>query len=179
MAAAGTGNRSQRWSFVKFLRTIRFDASDDHVFERSAPSDEWAVPGGFQFADQPVENLSGKARQAFANGFFSLGSFGHATLVSVADIDSDELDRLTMGLATFFIEQFGAPDEQSAMNVAQDEIGFVTEMCSDLPINTLLALSRSVDEAGAIKESFRTLDPPTGAPHARVWDVVEDANDAP
>lgn len=164
---------------MKFLRTIRFDASDDHVFERAAPSDEWAVPGGFLFADHQLDTLSGKAKQAFANGFFSIESGGHATLVSVADIGLDELDDLTKGLARLFVEQFGAPDEQSAMNVADDEIGFVTEMCSDLPINTLLALSRSPDENGGIKESFRTLDPPAGAPHARIWDVVEDTTDAP
>lgn len=164
---------------MKFLRTIRFDASDDHVFERAAPSDEWAVPGGFLFADQPVDALSGKAKQAFANGFFSPRSAGHATLVSVADIRQDELDDLTHTLATLFVERFGAPDEQSALNVAHDEIGFVTDLCEDLPINTLLALSRSPDDKGGIRERFRTLDPPTGAPHARIWDIVEDTNDAP
>lgn len=164
---------------MKFLRTIRFDASDDHVFERAAPSDEWAVPGGFLFCEQDPDTLSGKAKQAFANGFFSPRSTGHATLVSVADIGEDELDDLTQVLATLFVERFGAPDEQSALNVAHDEIGFVTEMCADLPINTLLALSRSQDDNGGVKERFRTLDPPADAPHARIWDVVEDLNDAP
>jgi hypothetical protein len=35
---------------VKFLRTIRFDASDDHVFDRAAEPGEWAVSGAFEFA---------------------------------------------------------------------------------------------------------------------------------
>lgn len=162
---------------MKFLRTIRFDASDDHVFERAALSDEWAVPGGFLFSPDNVETLTGKTRQAFANGFLGLGSIGHATLVSVADINEQELDDVTRALAKLFMERFGAPDEQSAMNVAHDEIGFVTDMCAELPINTLLALTRSVGDQDGVRESFRTIDAPSGTPHARVWDVVEDEQD--
>jgi len=164
---------------LKFLRTIRFDASDDHVFEKAASSDEWAVPGGFLFTDLDPETLTGKARQAFANGFFSLQSGGHATLVSVGEIDEDEVERLTLALAGFFMERFGAPDEDSALNVAQDEIGYVLDLCADLPVNTLLALSREMGDPGRITERFRTIDPPSGTPHARIWDVVEDPADAP
>ncbi|MGI9386569.1 MAG: DUF6505 family protein, partial [Methyloligellaceae bacterium] len=36
---------------MKFLRTIRFDESDDHVFDRAAAPDEWAVSGAFAFAE--------------------------------------------------------------------------------------------------------------------------------
>ena len=35
---------------MKFLRTIRFDMSDDAVFERAAPPEEWAVSGAFAFS---------------------------------------------------------------------------------------------------------------------------------
>lgn len=164
---------------MKFFRTIRFDSSDEHVFERAALSDEWAIPGGFLFSRQDPAALTGKARQAFANGFLSLASGGHATLVSVADIRNDERESLTAGLAKLFVDQFGAPDEQSAANAAAEEIGFVTDMCAGLPINTLMALSRAVDEAGEIRETFRIIEPPSGTPHTRIWDVVEDTADVP
>ncbi len=164
---------------MKFLRTIRFDSSDDHVFERAAAADEWAIPGGFLFAGSDPENLTGKARQAFANGFVGMASFGHSTLVSVAEIDEVETEDLVRSLAGVFRQRFGAPDDDSATNAAHDEIGFVLDLCADLPINTLLALTRSLDEAGGIREKFRTLEAPTGMPHARIWDVVEEPGDAP
>ena len=39
----------------KFLRTIRFDASDDRVFARAAAAGEWAVSGAFAFAEELAE----------------------------------------------------------------------------------------------------------------------------
>ncbi|MEE4238335.1 MAG: DUF6505 family protein, partial [Anderseniella sp.] len=52
---------------MKVLRTIRFDASDDHVFVNPAKPDEIAVSGAFAFAGIGPEEIRGKTRQAFAN----------------------------------------------------------------------------------------------------------------
>ena len=61
---------------MKLLRTIRLDASDTFVFERAAKPAEWAIPGGFMFADRDPRTLAGRDRQAFRAGFLGLGSFG-------------------------------------------------------------------------------------------------------
>ena len=36
---------------MRLARTLRFDESDERVFERAAEPDEWAVSGAFEFSD--------------------------------------------------------------------------------------------------------------------------------
>ncbi len=158
---------------MKLMRTLRFDASDDHVFEQAAGPDEWAVPGAFAFATLDETRLVGKTRQAFANGFLSLESFGWATFVSVAEVTEPEHDRLADRLAQHFLERYGAPDQAAAMAAARDEIAFALDICA-APVNTVLAVSRRFDDDDQIHETFRTVPAPTADLHARIWDVVEE-----
>ena len=67
---------------MKLARTIRLDESDDNVFDHPANAGEWAISGGFEFSNWSEENLNGKPRQAFSNGWLSLESFGRATCVA-------------------------------------------------------------------------------------------------
>ncbi len=159
---------------AKLLRTIRFDASDSHVFEKAAGPDEWAVSGAFAFSalsEPPI----GKPRQAFANGFLSLESFGRATFVSVADCPAAELARLKERLAQHFVETYGAPDVASALPAAEEEIAFACDLCREASINQLFTVSRRFDETGALRESFRVVEPPGEQPHAKVWEIIGDA----
>ncbi|MGH6905252.1 MAG: DUF6505 family protein, partial [Geminicoccaceae bacterium] len=43
---------------LRFPRTIRFDASDESVFECAAAAGEWAVSGAFAFADVDPARLA-------------------------------------------------------------------------------------------------------------------------
>jgi hypothetical protein len=158
---------------MKLLRTIRFDSSDDRVYECAAGPDEWAVSGGFAFAGLTAPP-TGKQRQAFTNGFLSLEGFGRSTFVSVAQIEEPEVARLTEALAGHFVSDYGAPGMAAAGPVAQDEIGFVLDLCRDAPVNTVLAVRRSFDEEGQIREEFRSVAAPGEAVHTRIWDVVEE-----
>ncbi len=158
----------------RLLRTIRFDASDSHVFAQAAGPDEWAVSGAFAFAalNQPPV---GKLRQAFANGFFSLESFGRATFVTVADCPEVDLRHLTQKLAQHFVESYGAPDLAAATPAADEEIGFACDLCREAPINQLFTVSRRFDEEGQLRETFRVVEPPGERPHAKVWEIIGDA----
>ena len=69
---------------MKLARTIRFDSSDLNIFDSTAEEGEWAISGSFMFAGISEDALVGKTRQAFANGFLGLSSFGFSTLVTVA-----------------------------------------------------------------------------------------------
>ena len=158
---------------MKFLKTIRFDPSDTHVFELAAEPDQWAIPGGFCFAEFKEGDLKGKSKQAFSNGFLSLETFGFSTFTSVAEINSDEISGISHNLAQRFVEAYGAPDLKSALDVAEQEISFVLEMCNNTPINTIFALSRLFDEAGEIREMFRIVEAPHEAVHTKVWEIVE------
>ena len=160
---------------MKFLRTIRFDESDDNVFVQPAMADEWAVPGGFAFANKDPFSLSGKSRQAFTNGFLGLGTFGRSTFACVGDISDPELTSVTNVLARHFVDFYGAPDVTAAMPAAQEEVGFVIDLCAEVLINTVFTLRRTCGDNGEIREEFRQIRPPDVMPsHAPVWSITDD-----
>lgn len=159
---------------MKLLRTIRIDPSDAKVFERAAEPGEWAVSGAFAFVDLAPEAVTGKLRQAFANGFLGLTSFGRSTFVAVSQASDEERDAATQALARHFVEAYGAPDLAAALPVARDELAFAGELAAEHLINTLFTVRRVFDDDGQIREEFRTVEPPSKPLHTRIWDVVDD-----
>lgn len=158
---------------MKLLRTIRFDESDTRVFPEAADPGEWAVPGTFAFADADPDTLSRQQRQAFANGFLGLDSFGWSTLVTIATIERDEYDAVVDELARHLQQDYGAPDFATARAAAKEEIDYAASLCEH-PINTLLSLSRFI-EGDAIREQFRVVQPPGEKLHTKIWEIEPDA----
>jgi len=142
----------------KLARTIHFDESDQQVFARPAATGEWAVSGGFEFSNWTDTELTGKARQAFANGWMGIGSFGRATFVAVTTVEESEIAEATQTLANHMQEIYGAPSPEVAYVAASHEIEFMQELCEDQDPNTLLAINRELTEAG-VKEQFRAIKP--------------------
>lgn len=161
---------------MRLLRTIRFDASDEHVFERAAGAGEWAVSGAFAFADDDPSTLAGKRRQAFRSAFLGTMSFGHATLTVVAEIARQERAAVVQRLAEHLQERYGAPSETEARAAAEDEVAFAEGLARH-PVNTIVAVERSFGPDGIV-ERFRTIEPAGGRPHTRIWTLVPDADDA-
>lgn len=157
----------------KLPRTIRLDSSDTFAFERAAEPGEWAVPGAFAFLDGPPDTLTGRRKQAFANGFLGVGTFGWSTLVTVAKATEADVEGVVAALARHFMDVHGAPDMVSARQAAVEEVRFAAGLC-DKPINTLLAVERGLDPDGGIKEMFRVIEPKREKDHARIWDLVPD-----
>jgi hypothetical protein len=143
---------------MKLARTIRLDATDDNVFEHPAGSGEWAISGGFEFSNWEADQLTGKPRQAFSNGWLSLDSFGRSTVVAITSITEEELNALVTRLAEHFVAKYGAPDVETARPVAAEEIDHMRQMCEDHADNTVLMVSRALTESG-IHESYRFLAP--------------------
>ena len=162
---------------MKLLRTIRFDESDTRVFPHAAMPGEWAVPGTFVFADSDPAQLGRRERQAFANGFLGLSTFGWSTLASVATLSAEDYEAVVESLAAHLREEYGAPDAATARTAAREEIDYAASLC-DQPINTLLSLSRFV-EGDAVREQFRVVLPPGDKPHAKIWEIVPDDNHSP
>lgn len=143
---------------MKLARTLRLDVSDQNVFEQPAPSGEWAISGGFEFSNWSQEDLTGKAKQAFSNGWYSIESGGRASFVGVTTITEPELEQLRQTLAQTFVEIYGAPDLEAAYPVAVEEIDQMRSMCEDFEDNTLLMVSRTLTEMG-VEETYRTRAP--------------------
>lgn len=160
---------------IKVLRTIRFDSSDDHVFVTPAGPDEIALSGAFAFAGISKEEIRGKTRQAFANGFLALPSLGRATFVSVGEVDENEMSDAVEALARLFVEDYEAPDLNAALGAAREEIGFACELADGKPLNSLLTVHRTLTDEGAIHEEYREITPPgQERPHTRIWDVADE-----
>jgi hypothetical protein len=157
---------------MKLLRTIRFDSTDERVFEVAAQPEEWAVSGAFAFAHLASAEVTGKTRQGFANGFLGVASFGRSTFAVVAEAKPGVREEIEARLAEHFVAHYGAPDLDAALPAAREEIDFIDELCRDAPINTVFTVRRLFDADGRIKEEFRTITPPMGEPrHARIWTV--------
>lgn len=139
-------------------RAIHFDESDQMIFHTPARTGEWCISGGFEFSNWSDGDLSGKARQAFANGWLGLETFGRVTVVAITKIEAAEIAALTHALAAHFVSHYGAPDVAAAMGVASEEIAQMGALCADQDPNTLLMVSRELTQAG-VKESYRMVAP--------------------
>ncbi|MCZ0812702.1 MAG: DUF6505 family protein [Pseudomonadota bacterium] len=142
---------------MKLARAIHFDESDLRVYANPARTGEWCIPGGFEFSDWTEADLTGKQRQAFANGWLGLETSGRVTFVAVTTVEPAERDALTQTLAQHFVDLYGAPDITAAHPVAAAEIAHMTELCEEHAPNTLLTVARELTDAG-VRESFRVIE---------------------
>ncbi|GAB3112487.1 hypothetical protein G8770_19320 [Aestuariicella hydrocarbonica] len=143
---------------MKLARTLRLDESDEKVFDLPAASGEWAISGGFEFSNWSEADLTGKARQAFSHGWYSIESGGRASVIGVCNITEAELEQLRQTLAQTFIECYGAPGIDAAYPVACEEILQMRSMCEDFEENTLLLVSRTLTPLG-VEETYRSRAP--------------------
>lgn len=159
---------------MKFLKTIRFDPSDNHVFELAAEQDEWAISGGFWFAGITRPELKGKVKQAFSNGFLSIESFGFSTFTSVTEISPLDVEQITDQLAKKLASDFGAPSLEAAKAAAQEEINYIAGMCDKVSINKVFAIKRTLDEHNEIRESFSLMEKSSSHADTKIWEIVDD-----
>lgn len=141
----------------KLARAIHFDESDMNVYHSPARTGEWCISGGFEFSNWTEADLTGKPRQAFANGWLGCETFGRVTFVAVTQVEQAELDALAQALAEHFVQIYGAPDVATALPVAIEELHQMAELCDDHAPNTLLTVMRELTDSG-VKESFRVIE---------------------
>ena len=142
---------------MKLARAIHFDESDTRIFAIPARTGEWCVSGGFEFSDWSEGDLVGKSRQAFANGWLGLETFGRVTFVAVTAIEPSEMETLTAMLARHFVSHYGAPSEEAAMPAARAEMEHMAGLCEEAAPNTLLTVARELTEGG-VREAFRMIE---------------------
>ncbi len=142
---------------MMLARAIHFDESDMNVFHSPARTGEWCVPGGFEFSNWTEGDLTGKARQAFSNGWLGAETFGRVTFVATAQIELAEVEALTTALAQHFVDIYGAPSVEAATPVAAEEIGQMMDICAEHDANTVMTIARELTDAG-VKESIRIIE---------------------
>lgn len=143
---------------MKLARAVHFDESDMNVMHNPAHTGEWCISGGFEFSNFTQGDLVGKTRQAFANGWLGLETFGRTTFVAVTQMEAQEHDALARHLADHFVERYGAPDREAALPVAEEELRQMSELCDEHDPGTVLTVARELTEAG-VRETFRMIEP--------------------
>ena len=138
-------------------RAIHFDDSDRNVFHVPARTGEWCISGGFEFSNWSQADLTGKAKQAFTNGWLGVETFGRVTFVAVTQIEPAEFEALKEALAVHFVEFYGAPSVGEAAGVAEDELRHMADLCDGQAPNTLLTVMRELTDGG-VRESFRIIE---------------------
>lgn len=143
---------------MKLARAIHFDESDQNVFHSPARTGEWCISGGFEFSDWSEADLTGKARQAFANGWLGVETFGRVTFVAVTQVEEGEIDALAIALAQHFVTMYGAPSVEAALPVAREELAQMAALCDEHDPNILLTVARELTPAG-VNEAYRFIEP--------------------
>lgn len=143
---------------MNLARAIHFDESDQRIFANPARTGEYCISGGFEFSNWTDDDLVGKARQAFANGWFGIETGGRVTFVAVTQIEPAEIEILTKALAEHFVTYYGAPSVEAALPVAREELEQMIALCEDHAANTLLTVSRELTASG-VREAYRTIAP--------------------
>ena len=159
---------------MKFAKTIRFDKSDLNIFPLASEEGELAVVGTFNFYNLKQDDLKGKVKQAFSNGFMGCTTFGYSTLVSLVNIKEKELQQLKTNLGKYLIDNFGAPSQEMAEEAANEEINFMLDLCKNHEIGSLLSLSRTWENDG-IKEKFRNLPKADSCAEQKIWTFVDES----
>jgi len=144
---------------MNLARAIHFDESDTQVFHSPARTGEWAISGGFEFSNWGEGDLTGKARQAFSNGWLGLETFGRVTFVAVTKVEEAEFEALVGSLCQHFVNIYGAPSLEAARPVAIDELNHMVELCEGHDANTLLTVARALTDSG-VAEAYRVIDAP-------------------
>lgn len=142
---------------MKLARAIHFDESDTRVFHNPARTGEWCISGGFEFSNWSEADLTGKARQAFANGWMGCETFGRVSFVAVTQIEPAERDALATLLAQHFVDIYGAPSVEAARGVALEELAQMADLCDEHAPNTLLTVARELTDAG-VREYYRVIE---------------------
>ena len=78
-------------------------------------------------------------------------------------------------LAKLFVQSYGAPDIIKASSVAEEEVNFMIDVCSDHDLGSLLTVFRTLENDG-IHEKFRHIPKGDACSNQKIWTTVSDEN---
>jgi Family of unknown function (DUF6505) len=144
----------------KFLRAVRLDDSDDHLFPANgaATEGEWVVSGGFAACDSANAPRC-EPRCHCESSFLALQSRRRCSIAEVAELTDAELDERIDQLTWFLLKGWGAPSWEAARKVAEEEIGHTVDVCETLAPEVWITVRRTPRADGsAIEEQYSVYD---------------------
>ncbi len=140
---------------MKFLKAVRLDASDEKIFapEGAAEDGEWLTSGGFAVCD-----LSGGQHRRphchCLDSFVAVGSLKRCTIAEVTQIGEPEYRQVVELMVRFFMDGLGAPSEEAAREVAEEEAAYTAQLCEGFDTGVWITVSREPNEQG-LGEHYR------------------------
>ena len=144
----------------KFLRAVRLDDSDEHLFKAygAAAEGEWVVSGGFAACDS-ANNPRCDPRCHCESSFLALESRRRCSIAEVAEVSEAQLEERIDQLTWFLLKGWGAPSWDAAHKVAEEEVRHTAEVCETLSPEVWITVKRTPRADGsAIEEQYSVYD---------------------
>lgn len=144
----------------KFLRAVRLDDSDEHLFRThgAAREGEWVVSGGYavcDFAHAPKCD----PRCYCESSFVALASRARCSIAEVVEVSEEDLEAHADALAWFLVKGWGAPSWDVARRVAEEEVRHTAGVCETLSPEVWITVKRAPGAAsGAVDEQYAVYD---------------------
>lgn len=134
---------------MRFLKAVRLDASDEHVFaaDGAAEDGEWLVSGGYAVC--PLEG--GRHRRASCrclDSFVAAGSLRRCTIGEVVAIDDAQYREVIERMVRHFVADLGAPSEDDARRVAEEEAAYTADLCQGFAEGVWITVQREPSAEG-------------------------------
>jgi hypothetical protein len=139
---------------VKFLKAVRLDASDSLVYSQEgvARDGEWLVSGGYAVCD-PTGVTHRTPNCHCLTSFVGVESHGRCTIAEVVEIDETGYQRVIEHLTRHFVDNLGAPTEDAARTVAEDEAQYTSDLCESFSPEVWISVMRTPADDG-VKEHY-------------------------
>jgi len=139
---------------MKFLRAIRLDASDGHVYSESgaARDGEWLVSGGYAVCD-PAGSSHRAPKCHCLTSFVGVESYRRCTIAEVVEIDEMGYRQIIERLTRHFVDNLGAPTVEAARPAAEDEAEYTADLCESFSPEVWITVKRTPSD-DCVKEVF-------------------------
>jgi hypothetical protein len=134
---------------MKFLKTVRLDVSDTHVYaqEGVAEDGEWLVSGGYAVCDL-ASGAHFRPNCHCDISFIGLKTHGRCTIAEVVEIDEATYRGHIETLTRHFLADLNAPSEEAARQVAEEEVAYTADLCESFNAETWITVKRTAKANG-------------------------------
>jgi len=144
----------------KFLRAVRLDDSDEHVFRScgAAKDGEWVVTGGYAVCDFARARRCDPSCHCEAS-FVALESRARCSIAEVVEVSETDLEAQADALAWYLVRAWNAPSWEAARELAGEEVRHTAEVCATLEPEVWITVKREPNGDGsALDEQYSVYD---------------------
>ncbi len=134
---------------MRFLKAVRLDDSDERILASeggAAEAGAWVVSGGYAVCDPARGHRTLQCH--CESTFVAVASRRRCTIAEIVEIDPATYEGLKEALVRHFVDDLGAPSEEAARSVAEEELSYTAELASGFPEEVWITVKREATEEG-------------------------------